>query len=306
MKFEDAYKEYLKYVAIKQKIQSRGILEQRFKNRILPFFKDFDIYSIKEIDYLNWQDEIEKYNYSDNYKKNLHYLISGFFEYCILFYGLNTNIAKKVGCFKLKNVKTKHDFYTLKEFKKFIKCFDNEVYKQFFNLMFFTGTRPGEAMALRFSDLSYCSISINKTISEHSFNGHRVVDDPKSICSYRFVSIDKKLYKSLINLKKLYIKKYNDLNFDYYIFGGKIPLSPTSINRYKKKACVFANIRPIKLHEFRHSHASLLNSLSVSVNDIKDRLGHEDVKITSSVYIHSTDKNKKRITRILNLLRLVI
>ncbi len=306
MRFEDAYKEYLKYVAIKQKIQSKGILEQRFKNRILPFFKDFDIYSIKEIDYLNWQDEIEKHNYSDNYKKNLHYLISGFFEYCILFYGLNTNIAKKVGCFKLKNVKTKHDFYTLKEFKKFIKCFDNDIYRQFFNLMFFTGTRPGEAMALRFSDLSYCSISINKTISEHSYNGQRVVVDPKSICSFRSISIDKKLYNSLIDLKKFYIKKYNDLDFDYYIFGGKKPLSPTSINRHKIKACSLANIRPIKLHEFRHSHASLLNSLSISVNDIKDRLGHEDVKITSSVYIHSTDKNKKRITRILNLLRLVI
>lgn len=306
MKFEDAYREYLKYVSIKQKIQSKGILEQRFQNKILPFFCNYNIHDIKEIDYLNWQHEIEKYNYSDNYKKNLHYLISGFFEYCILFYGLKSNIAKKVGCFKLKNIKTEHDFYTLNEFKRFIKCVDNNIYKQFFTFMFFTGCRPGEAMALRFSDLEYCSISISKTISEHSYNGSRVVCDPKSICSYRVISIDKKLYNNLLSLKDFYIKKYKRTNYDYYIFGGFKPLAPTSINRHKNKACLLANIRPIKLHEFRHSHASLLNSFNVSINDIKDRLGHEDVKITSSVYIHSTDKNKKRIMRILNLLRLVI
>ena len=306
MKFEDAYKEYLKYVAIKQKRQSRGTLEQRFENRILPFFKDYDIYEIKEIDYLNWQHEIEKLDYSDNYKKNLHYLVSGFFEYCILFHSLDSNIAKRVGNFKLKNVKIEHDFYTLNEFKKFIKCVDDNVYKQFFNLMFFTGTRPGEAMALRFSDLNYCKLSIDKTISEHSFDGVRVIDDPKSISSFRTIAIDKKLYKSLLFLKDSYIKQYGNANFDYYIFGGIKPLAPTTINRHKKKACTLANIRPIKLHEFRHSHASLLNTLNISLNDIKDRLGHEDVKITSSVYVHTTDRNKKRITRILNLLRLVI
>ena len=83
-------------------------------------------------------------------------------------------------------------------------------------------------------------------------------------------------------------------------------LAPTTINRYKISACKKAGLKPIKLHEFRHSHASLLNSFNVSINDIKERLGHDDVKITSSIYIHSTDKNKKRITRILNLLRLVI
>ena len=306
MRFEDAYKEYLKYVSVKQKITSRGTLEQRFESKIIPFFKDYDIYEIKEIDYLNWQSFILSLNLSNDFTKGLHYLMCSFFDYCINFMDIKINIPRKVGQFKLKNVKTKHDFYTLKEFKKFIKCFDNEIYKQFFNLMFFTGTRPGEAMALRFSDLSYCSISINKTISEHSYNGQRVVVDPKSICSFRSISIDKKLYNSLIDLKKFYIKKYNDLDFDYYIFGGKKPLAPTTINRYKKKACILSGIRPIKLHEFRHSHASLLQSFNFPLQFIKERLGHSDVRITSDVYVHLTDKHKKRITRILNLLRLVI
>lgn len=306
MKFEDAYFKYLEYVKVKQKKQSRETLEQRFRSKILPFFKNYDIYNISENDYLSWQNYILEFNFSNNYVKGLHYLMCSFFDYCILFLDLKINIARRVGQFNLKNVKTKHDFYTLQEFKKFIKCFDNEVYKQFFNLMFFAGTRPGEAMALRFSDLSYCNISINKTISEHFVDGSRVTDDPKSLCSVRDISIDKSLYKQLLNLKDLYISKYGNCDFDYYIFGGIKPLAPTTINRYKKKACELANIRPIKLHEFRHSHASLLNSCYVSLQSIKERLGHSDVRVTSDVYVHTTDNNKKRIARILNLLRLFI
>lgn len=306
MNFEDAYREYLKFVSVKQKITSRGTLEQRFQSKIIPYFKEYDIFDIKEIDYLNFQSYVLNFNLSNGYIRGLHYLMCGFFDYCIDFLGLSVNIPRKVGQFKLKNVKTKHDFYTFREFRKFIKCFDNQVYKQFFNFIFFTGCRPGEVMALKFSDLDFCFISINKTISEHTFNGSRVVCDPKSLSSYRTITINKSLYKNLIKLKRYYINIYNDIDFDYFIFGGKKPLAPTTINRYKNKACSLSGIRPIKLHEFRHSHASLLQSFNFPLQFIKERLGHSDIRVTSEVYVHLTDKHKKRITRILNLLRLVI
>lgn len=306
MKFKNAYLKYIEFVKDRQSAQSYGTLKYRFETKILPYFKDYDIYKIKEIDYLNWQHTILEHNYSDSYNKNLHYLVSGFFEYCVLFLDLKINIARKVGSFKKRNIKVEHDFYTLKEFKHFIKGFNNIIYKQFFIFMFFVGTRPGEAMALRFSDLNYCSISINKTISEHSYDGNRVIDDPKSLSSFRTIEIDKKLYNDLLKLKKYYEQKYNNYDFDFYIFGGTKPLAPTTINRYKKDACDKMNIRPIKLHEFRHSHASLLNSSNISIQQIKERLGHSNVNVTSSVYIHLTDKHKKRITRILNFSRLFL
>ena len=64
---------------------------------------------------------ILKNNYSDNYNKNLHYLVSGFFEYCVLFLNMKVNVARKVGSFKKHYIKVEHDFYTLNEFKHLLK-----------------------------------------------------------------------------------------------------------------------------------------------------------------------------------------
>ena len=67
--FVDAYNQYLKYVDIKQKEQSKNTLKEKFKNHILPFFKDYNIYDIKEVDYINFQSYIESKGLSYNTKK---------------------------------------------------------------------------------------------------------------------------------------------------------------------------------------------------------------------------------------------
>ena len=300
LKFEDAYYQYLIYIENRQKIQSKKTLKERFENRILPFWKDYNIYDIKEIDYIKWQDELISLKFSNNYIKGFHYLMTSFFEYCIMFHNLQYNVAKKVGQFKLKNEKVKHSIYTLEEFKRFIKNVDNNIYKQFFNLMYFTGTRPGEAMALKFSDLKNNEISINKEISEHCINGVRVIDSTKSISSYRTIYIDNRLKKDLLKLKK----QYKNATNDYFIFGGNKPLAPTTINRYKIKACEKAKLNPIKLHEFRHSHASLLYSRRLPLKTIQERLGHASITTTGNIYVHLNLKQEKRVQRTLNFLRL--
>ncbi len=300
LRFEDAYNDYLLYVNLKQKTQSVNSLIQKFKLYILPYFKDFNIYDIKAIDYLKFQDYIEKKNLSYNSKRNIHFLLSGFFNYCINFYNLDKNVVSIVGCFKNKNQrKFKYNFYTIDEFNKFIKYVDNEIYKQFFIFMFFTGTRPGEAMALKFSDITNNYIYINKTIDEH---GTREIGTPKSSSSYRNVVIDEHLLNNILLLKHYYEKKYNNKNYDYFIFGGLKPLAPTTINRYKEKACNKAKIKKIRLHDFRHSHATLLIDNNIPIIEISKRLGHSNLSTTMDIYIHNNSENEKRVLSTLNSL----
>lgn len=299
MRFEDAYNEYLQFAKKQQKKQSFNTLAYNFNSRILPYFKDMELENINSKIILDWQDYILDLNYSNNYNRGLYYLLSGFFEFCHIHYKFDKTILSDVGCFKKKYEENKTDFYSLDEFRRFIKYFDNEIYKQFFNLMFFTGTRPGEAMALKFSDLKGGYISITKTIESH---GNREIGTPKTTSSVRKIKIDKILEKDLYQLQKIYKERYKQ-DIDYFIFGGIKPLSPTTINRYKFKACEKANIRPITLHQFRHSHATLLLHNKMLINEVSRRLGHSKVSTTLDIYTHTDLMQEKRVYNTLNSIR---
>ena len=248
---------------------------------------------------IEWQDYILSLGFSNNYNKGLYYLLSGFFSFCSSYFSFDKRIISNVGNFKKKFEEDKHDFYTLNEFKKFIKYVDDNVYKHFFNLMFFTGTRPGEAMALKFSDLKDGYIYINKTIESHK---NREIGTPKNNSSIRKVKIDKYLEKDLLVLKKYYLERFKE-DQDFFIFGGIKPLSPTTINRHKFKACNLANIRPITLHQFRHSHDTLLIQNNMLINEVSRRLGHSKVSTTLDIYTHTDFLQEKRVYNTLNFMR---
>lgn len=299
MRFEDAYEEYLLFARKQQKKQSFSTLSYNFNSRILPYFKNMYLENITSKTIIEWQDFILDQDYSNNYNRGLYYLLSGFFEFCQIHYNFDKRILSDIGCFKKKYEEKKTDFYNLEEFKRFIKYVDDEVYKQFFNLMFFTGVRPGEAMALKFSDLSNGYIKITKTIESH---GKREIGTPKTFSSIRKIKIDKILEKDLLQLKKIY-KEREKVDLDFYIFGGMKPLSPTTINRHKFRACNKANLRSITLHQFRHSHATLLLQNGIMINEVSRRLGHSKVSTTLDIYTHTDLTQEKRVFSTLNSLR---
>lgn len=255
MLFENAYEEYKIYASKRHKKQSFDCLLYNFNSNIYSFFKGYMLENINLNSILKWQDFIISKDFSNNHNKNLFAMLKDFLYFCSISYDYDFTIFSFVPRFPLKIEKKKVDFYTYREFKSFIKYVDNIVYKTFFNFMYFVGTRPGEVLALKFSDLNGNYITINKTIDSHF---DRSVGTPKTFSSNRTIEIDNKLILELLSLKEYYIDKYCDSNFDYYIFGGDKPLAPTTINRYKLSACKKAGIRPITLHQFRHSLIKVL------------------------------------------------
>lgn len=296
MGFEEAYEEYLIYARKQHKKESFNSTTSIFRSRIIPFFNNKLLFDLTKKDVLEWTYEIEKNNFSNNYNRNCYYALFNFFEYCVEYLDFPNNYLKEIGMFRKKHEENKSDFYTLKEFNKFINYVDNEIYKQFFTFMFFTGTRPGETFALQFKDIRGDYISINKTLTSH--NG-REFDYPKSSSSVRMIKLDKKLKKDLLDLKK----QYDGWNQDYFIFGGSKPLAPTTVNRYKLQACQKANLRPITLHQFRHSHATLLVNNNILINEVSRRLGHSNVSITLNTYVHTDLSQEKRVYNTLNSMR---
>lgn len=300
MNFEEALKEYLEHAKNRHKKQGFETISRNLKLKVLPYFKDFNIEDITKINFIRWEDIILSFNYTNNFNSLLYSCFSGFLEFCCHYYDLPVNVAHEVGNFERKQEIDKHDFYTLDEFNKFIVCVDNEVYKQFFNLMFYCGTRPSEAMALKFSDIKEDYIVIDKSIERR---GNRSIGTPKNMSSNRKIYIDKCLKKDLFNLRKLYMDKFGYFDESFFIFGGVKPLSTTTVDRYKLKACKKANIRPITQHQFRHSHASLLCSENIPISVISSRLGHSRISTTTDIYIHCNVEQQKRVSTVIDTLR---
>lgn len=301
MQFDDVYVNYLKYAEKQMKESTFAILKRIFKLHIIPYFKNKSIEDITIDDILKWQDYILQKKYKNQTNENIYYCLSGFFRYCNLFCGLKNNVVQQVGCFKKQYEPINYDYYTIEEFEIFVQYVDNVIYKYFFYFMFYCGTRPGEAMALKFSDIKENMVSINKTIQSHD---GRKVTPPKTPTSFRTIRINKNILKKINELYKFYKTKYNLTNFDYYVFGGIKPLAPTTITRYKNKACQKANLRPITLHQFRHSHATLLLKNGVLIHEISRRLGHSKVSTTLDIYTHSDFYQEKRVLNTLDTIRL--
>lgn len=293
--FENVVLEYLEYIKLKDKPQSYLKIKNTFFSNIIPYFKNKEI-NINE--YLKWQKFINEKGYKYSYKKYLHYTMVAFFNYCIKFNNLNINYAKEVGNFKNDFSSEKEiNIWNQKEFKRFIKKVDNIIYKNLFTFLFFTGCRLGETLALTFNDLNYNIITINKTITKENINGERKITTPKTRTSIRKIKIDFILRIKLSFLKKYYKRKYNYFDNNFYIFGGVKPLSPTTIERKKNYYCKISNVKQIRIHDFRHSHATILLSYGIPITVIAKRLGHSDIYTTLNTYSHILNKDEKKVLK---------
>lgn len=118
----------------------------------------------------------------------------------------------------------------------------------------------------------------------------------------RQVKLDDELIIKLNELKKFY-QGFVDFNDDWFIFGGLNPLSPSTIGRKKNKYCEIAEVKKIRIHDFRHSHASLLLSMNVPITVISERLGHSDINMTLNTYSHMIPKDEDKAVNILNQIK---
>lgn len=287
MNFNEVYLEWKIYAAKRHKKQCFETLNQNFNKHVLPYFKDIDIYDLKIKDVINWQNIITDLNYSNNYNKNLYCCFKSFLDYCVLNNYVSINYLDIIGSFKKKFEPKIYDIYNYFEFNSFRKGIDSIVYKYFFDLLFYYGLRSGEAMALKFSDLKGNLLHVGSSIHRR---GNREIDSPKTTNSDRYLHLNIIMIFKLFVLKCFYVKKYGSSDYDYFVFGGKSPLSPTSINRHKHNACINRNIREITVHEFRHSCATRLFNLGYSVNRVSKLLGHSSISITMDIYVHCKEK----------------
>lgn len=283
-----------------------------YNKHIYPYFNKSYINNIKTQDIKKWADMMLKKDYSIEYLNKIFHLFKSIFDFAIKNYEIRTNPVQIYGRFEKKKDKIINDenklrYITLDDFNSFISVIDNQMWKTFFITLFYTGARKGEIVALTWKDIDFNNkeIIINKTLYDN-IKGNYTITSTKNNKN-RKIKMSKTLANALSDYKKE-IKKFTDFSENWFIFGNSIHLSNTTINRYKHKYFKLANISEITLHEFRHSHVSLLINEYIKSGQtdtakfflmMSDRMGHT-VNVMQKTYMHLLPSVQNEIVDLLD------
>lgn len=253
-------------------------------DKILPFFGKKPVSQITPANIRKWQNGLISYQdnngkgYSATYLKSINNQLVTIMNYAVRYYGLRENPCKKAGSIG-KNHAEEMQFWTTEEFKKFLaKVSDKPQLRSGFLTLYYTGVRIGELLALEYGDIDFngCKLTINK--SYQRIKGRDVITPPKTPRSNRSISIPEFLRDEL--------KGYTERLYGLHKHDRIFPYSKYFFEYQMRQGIKDGEVKQIRLHDLRHSHASLLIELGFSPLAIADRLGHEKVETTLNTYSH--------------------
>lgn len=272
-----------------------------YENRVVSMNKHFKFFFKRKLKDINapiikkWQNTLVN-KYSRGYTRSIYGSFQKTLDLAVTLGLLQKNIAQQVG--NVKKIKTKVDFWTVDEFKRFITQFDKNIYYEHYSFiviwfLFMTGLRFGEAQALKWEDIDFKKklVTINKSMYYKNAQVYYITET-KTISSNRMITLDN---KTLDNLKQWKLVQSENCPSNYVLSYNGIPINkhaPKHIidNNYKS-----VGVHRIKVHALRHSHASMLISMQESALVIKERLGHEDIETTLGTYGHLYPNYNKEV-----------
>lgn len=309
MKFKSLCELYLEDFKSRHKLTTYKTKESCVNTHLKDAFGELPLNEITVLSVRSWQNKILESEYADTYKRYLNSQLSALFNFAVKYYGLKTNPVRDAGTIGKKNADD-IDFWTIGEFKTFIKTLtesktdycriaDNETLITVFTLLFYTGLRLGEMLALTIDDFkpptksTSAIVNINKNYA--FVDGQEIIQEPKTNKSRRSITLPEKVWKKVCShVDRLNEPTQNDRLF--YMF------SKSNLSRALKAVAAAAKVKPIRLHDLRHSHASMLIDMDINILAISERLGHEDIQTTLNIYGHLYPSKVEQIAEKLNVI----
>ncbi len=210
-------------------------------------------------------------------------------NYAAAHYGLTSNPCRAAGSIG-KSRAEEMNIWTQAQYEEFSKTVQKPYFKLAFDILFYTGIRSGELLALTPADiLPDKKINICKNYAK--IQGQELFLEPKTPKARRCISIPGFLYDSIMEyIPRLYGIEKGDRIFCF---------TKSALDKEIKSTAKKAGLPQIRVHDLRHSHASLLVEMGFSPLEISNRLGHESVKTTLDTYSHLyPDKDRQLADRL--------
>lgn len=169
----------------------------------------------------------------------------------------------------------------------------------FFVLAVYTGARKGEINALRWTDIEKDRLRIRRSVTQKLKGDAWVETPPKTETSVRTVQMPKKL-RAELEAHKRRQKEAVGWSEQMFVCGGESPIPDTTLENANIAFGKAAGLKHITIHEFRHTHASLLCNAGVNIKEVARRLGHADTQITLKTYAHLYPQEEERAAAVLD------
>lgn len=277
------------------RLKERSIMTKRtlIETKILPYFGDKQMNEITAVDIIKWQNALLNQEYKPTYLRMIQNQLTALFNHAERFYDLKDNPCKKVDKMGRANAK-ELNFWTKDEFEVFIQCFteEEEMYRIIFLMLFWLGCREGELLALTSEDIDFenGTVSISKTYFRRNKTDY--ITAPKTESSNRKITIPQFLLEEI----KQFLYRQYELMPEERIF----PITDRAIQKKMKQKTEQAKLKPIRVHDLRHSHIALLIEKGMQPLVIAQRVGHDSVNTTMNIYGHLYPNKQKQVADLLN------
>jgi integrase len=175
------------------------------------------------------------------------------------------------------------DTYTATEVEALASAMEDPQDGELVRVAAYTGLRFGELRALRWRDVGNGVLTVSRALSagvESGTKGGRVRHVP--LVPQAAAALDR-------------LRQRGDFSApDERVFCNWLgrPLEPSALRRRFKHARDATGLRPLRLHDLRHTYGSLLAAAGVPVTDIQQAMGHADIQTTSR-YLHARQASEQ-------------
>ena len=181
----------------------------------------------------------------------------------------------------------------IEEVKRLLETYEGTYMSARLHIALLAGLRQGEALGLRWQDIDFDSATLEVRNQIQKIDGHLQLTGLKTDRSKRFIALtggsleSLKQHRQIIENMRLACGDFwqeNDLVFPHT--DGTFHPAILDYNAWKRSLRL-CGIKSRRLHDARHTAATLMYALGVGIEVISRALGHSSSAITSKLYVHS-------------------
>jgi integrase len=269
------------------------------ENHMIPYMSGIKLQDLQPVMIQQYYHDLEvRKKLSPNSVRRHHAVLRKALDFALNQQFVYRNVAESV--VQPKKVNKEVQIYTLDQVKILLQKVKGTKMEVPVYLAVCLGLRREEITGLRWEhvDLKNRILRIVKVRTAAGDNNY-IIKEPKTSKSRRTLYIFDEIYEVLVaqkewqaKQKELLGKLYHDSGYVFVRDDGK-PYRVNSVSEHFSDFLKKHGLRKIRLHDLRHTFASVMYAAGVDLKAISEMMGHSDISTTSRIYTHLFDKTHK-------------